>query len=147
MFHFPFPFETSLVFFSFSMVALYAPALFLGFLGYLFFMRRRNRLERRLEKHRRIREGIAVKGYAKRKMLAVRRQRDNIRELAALVRTQLEANKQDMTPYLHQRTSVFIEKAVTTIDFDRLYALHRFFEGAREKPLSPVMELFFEQVR
>ncbi|EHJ49337.1 hypothetical protein DFW101_3338 [Solidesulfovibrio carbinoliphilus subsp. oakridgensis] len=143
----PHPAETSLVFFSFSVVALYAPALLLGFLGFLFFSRKKTRLERKLQKHRRIRDDIAARGQARRKKLAVRHQRKNIRELAELVRTQLEEKKPDMTPYLHQRTSVFIEKAVTTIDFDRLYALHTFFAGTREKQLSPVMELFFEQVR
>lgn len=139
--------ETSLIFFSFSVVALYAPALVLGFLGYLYFSRKKSRLERKLHKQQRIREGIATKGHEKRKMLAVRHQRRNIRELAALVRTQLEEKKPDMTPYLHQRTSVFIEKAVTAIDFDRLYALHTFFSGSTEKQISPVMELFFEQQR
>lgn len=143
----PHPAETPLVFFSFSVAILYAPALLLGFLGYLFFSRKKTRIERKLQKHRRIRDAIVARGQARRRKLAVRHQRQNIRELAELVRTQLEEKKPDMTPYLHQRASVFIEKTVTTIDFDRLYALHTFFLGAREKPLSPVMELFFEQVR
>ena len=77
----------------------------------------------------------------------MRTQRKNISELAALVRDQLEQRKRAMTPYMHQRTSVFIEKAVTTIDFDRLYALYTLFSKTDEQRVSPAMETFFEQKR
>ncbi|EFL50075.1 conserved hypothetical protein [Solidesulfovibrio fructosivorans JJ]] len=143
----PNPAQTSLIYVSFSVVALYGPALLLTFLAYRYLLGRKTRLERRLEKHRRIREDIAAKGQKTRTKLALRHQRRNIREMAVIVREQLEANKRRMTPYMHQRTSVFIEKAITDVDFDRLAALNRFFANAGASDTPPVMELFFEQTR
>ena len=143
----PHPAQTSLVFFSFSVAALYGPAL-LAVLGlYVYLSRKKTRLARREEKHRRIREAIAARGAAKRRKLVLDRQRDNIRELAAIVRGQLEADKLRMTPYMHQRTSVFIEKAVTVVDFDGLLALHRYLADADPGQATLVMDLFFEQTR
>lgn len=141
------PAQTSLIYVSFSVVALYGPALLLAFLGYRYLLGRKTRLVRRLEKHRRVREKIAIEGQQARNKLALRHQRRNIREMAAIVREQLEANKLRMTPYMHQRTSVFIEKAVTDVAFDRLAALNQFFTSSGETEAPPVMELFFEQTR
>lgn len=139
--------QTSLVFFSFSVVALYGPALLAAFGIYFYLSRRKTRLARRQEKHQRIREDIATRAQARRQRLVLDHQRRNIRELAAIVREQLEANARRMTPYMHQRTSVFIEKAVTTVDFDRLMALHRYFSRNDANQLPLVMDLFFEQTR
>lgn len=143
----PHPAQTSLIFFSFSVVALYGPALLAAFGLYMYLSRRKTRLSRRLEKHARIREGIAAREQTKRQRLALTHQRRNIRELAAIVLEQLEANKARMSPYMHQRTSVFIEKAITTVDFDRLLALHRYFAQNDANQLPLVMDLFFEQTR
>jgi hypothetical protein len=143
----PHPAQTSLIFFSFSVVALYGPALLGAFGLYMYLSRRKTRLSRRQEKHARIREGIAAREQAKRQRLALTHQRRNIRELAAIVLEQLEANKLRMSPYMHQRTSVFIEKAITTVDFDRLLALHRYFAQNDAHQLPLVMDLFFEQTR
>lgn len=143
----PHPAQNSLIFFSFSVVALYGPALLGAFGLYMYLSRRKTRLSRRQEKHARIREGIAAREQAKRQRLALTHQRRNIRELAAIVLEQLEANKLRMSPYMHQRTSVFIEKAITTVDFDRLLALHRYFAQNDANQLPLVMDLFFEQTR
>lgn len=143
----PHPAQTSLIFFSFSVVALYGPALLGAFGLYMYLSRRKTRLSRRQEKHARIREGIAAREQAKRQRLVLTHQRRNIRELAAIVLEQLEANKTRMSPYMHQRTSVFIEKAITTVDFDRLLALHRYFAQNDANQLPLVMDLFFEQTR
>ncbi len=143
----PHPAQTSLIFFSFSVAALYGPALLAALGLYLYLSRKKTRLARREEKHRRIREAIADRGLAARRKLALERQRANIRELAVIVRGQLEANKRRMTPYMHQRTSVFIEKAVTVVDFDGLLALHRYLAEADQTQASLVMDLFFEQTR
>ncbi|WP_029457441.1 hypothetical protein [Solidesulfovibrio alcoholivorans] len=143
----PHPAQMSLVFFSFSVAALYGPAL-LAVLGlYVYLSRKKSRVSRREEKHRRIREAIVARGQAKRRKLALVLQRDNIRELAVIVREQLEANKLRMTPYMHQRTSVFIEKTVTVVDFDGLLALHRYLADADPGQVPLVMDLFFEQTR
>ena len=48
---------------------------------------------------------------------------------------------------MHQRTSVFIEKAVTVVDFDGLLALHRYLANAEPGQSTLVMDLFFEQTR
>ena len=139
--------QTSLIYVSFSVVALYGPALLLTFLAYRYLLGRKSRLVRRMEKHRRIREDIASRGKRARVKLALRTQRRNIREMAVIVREQLEAQKLRMTPYMHQRASVFIEKAVTDVDFDRLAALNRFLASSGANDAPPVMELFFEQTR
>jgi hypothetical protein len=139
--------ETSLILFSFSVVALYGPALFLAFLAYLYFSRKKTRLERKLRKHQALRERLAEDGRYKRKRLAHKFQRRNIRELAIMVKSQLEDNKRKISPYMHQRTSVFIERAVATIDFDRLYALYALFSNTNEQYVSPAMETFFAQER
>ncbi len=141
------PAQTTLIFFSFSVVALYGPALLAAFGISLYLLRRKTRVARRQEKHRRIREKIEAKGKARRDKLARDTQRRNIGELAAIVRQQLETNKKKMSPYMHQRTSVFIEKAVTTVDFDRLMALHHYFDQTETKQIPLVMDLFFEQTR
>jgi len=141
------PAETSLIFFSFSLLALYGPALLLVFAAYFFFTRKKSRLERKRQKQQRILEHIATEGLKERNRIALKSQRKNIRELARLAHRQLEARKLQMTPYMHQRTSAFIEKAVTTIDFDRLYALYSLFEQTEEQHISPAMETFFEQQR
>jgi|GEM_PF-2556837 len=142
------PAETSLVFFSFSVVALYGPAVLLTLAAGAFFLRRRTRLERRQEKHRRIREAIARRALDKRRRMALKTQRQNIRELARLVRAQLEEQKLRMKPYLHQRASAFIERAVTGVDFDRLYALHALFSQTHdEQHVSPALETFFAEER
>ena len=143
----PNPAQTSLIYVSFSVVALYGPALLLTFLAYRYLLGRKSRLVRRMEKHRRIREDIAARGQRARNRLALRTQRRNIREMAVIVREQLEAQKLRMTPYMHQRASVFIEKAVTDVDFDRLAALNRFLASSGANDAPPVMELFFEQTR
>jgi hypothetical protein len=139
--------ESSLIYFSFSVVALYAPAVLLAFAAWFFFSRNKSRIERKQQQHRRIRERIANEGLGRRKRLALTTQRNNIRELAVLVRSQLEENKGRITPFMHQRTSVFIEKAVTDVDFDRLYTLYVFFSNTAQQRTAPVMEIFFEQER
>ncbi|WP_428561556.1 MAG: hypothetical protein ACP59X_19200 [Solidesulfovibrio sp. DCME] len=143
----PHPAQTPLIYFSFSVVALYAPALLAVFGLYMFMTRRKTRLARRQEKHQRVRQEIAARAQAKRQRLALAHQRQNIRELAAIVSEQLEANKARMSPSMHQRTSVFIEKAVTTVDFARLLALHRYFAENDTSRLPLVMDIFFEQTR
>ncbi len=143
----PSPAQTSFVFFSFSVVALYGPALLAALGLYLLMSRRKTRLARRQEKHQRIREAIAARGEAKRRRLALVSQRRNIRELAGIVHEQLEANKARLSPYMHQRTTVFIEKAVTSVDFGRLLALHRYFAENDASQVPLVMDIFFEQTR
>lgn len=139
--------ELSLIYVSFSVLALYAPAVLfaLGLAYYLY--RRHSRIERRRQKHQRIRSAIAEKGLGKRKRMLLAVQRRNIRELAKLVRGQLKEHERNLTPYQHQRTSAFIERAVTTVDFDRLYALHALFAANAEKQVSPAVETFFEHTR
>lgn len=143
----PSPAELSLIYVSFSVITLYAPALLVAFLLYFFLARRSTRLARRVERQHRVREKIAAEGLATRKRLAYTCQRNNIRELAGLVKSQLEQRKRKMTPYMHQRTSVFIDKAVTAVDFDRLYALHALFATATDQQVSPAMESFFAEER
>jgi cytochrome c biogenesis protein ResB len=141
------PAETSLILFCFSVVTLYGPALFLALLVFLYFSRKKTRLERKLQKQQSMREAIAADGFHKRKRLAQKSQRRNIRELARVVKAQLEDNKLKITPYMHQRTSVFIEKTVASIDFERLYTLYALFLNTNEQHVSPAMETFFEQER
>ncbi|MHC1790063.1 hypothetical protein [Solidesulfovibrio sp.] len=139
--------EISLIYVSFSVLALYAPAV-LGALGLAYVLyRRHSRLERRQQQHRRIRQAIGDKGLNKRKHLVLAVQRRNIRELARLVHSQLDQSKPALTPYQHQRTSAFIERAVTTVDFDRLFALHNLFAASDAKQVSPAVETFFEHTR
>ena len=141
------PAELSLIYVSFSVITLYAPAMLVAFLIYFYLARRSTRLERKLERQRRTREKIAAEGLASRKRMAYACQRNNIRELAGLVKNQLEQRKRKLTPYMHQRTSVFIEKAVTAVDFDRLYTLHAIFANANDQQVSPAMESFFAEER
>ena len=139
--------EISLIYVSFSVLALYAPAVLCA-LGLAYFLyRRHSRLERRQQKHQRIRHAIADKGLGKRKRMLLAMQRRNIRELAKLVRCQLKEHERNLTPYQHQRASSFIERAVTTVDFDRLYTLHALFAANAEKQVSPAVEAFFEHTR
>ena len=136
--------ETPLIYVSFSVAVLYGPAVLLALAAGVFFLRRRSRLERRQEKHRRIRENIALRARDKRRRMALKTQRQNIRELAGLVAAQLDDRKRDVTPYQHQRTSAFIERAVTCVDFDRLFALHALFaQTTQAKDVSPAVEAFF----
>jgi hypothetical protein len=128
-------------------LVLYAPAVLCA-LGLAFFLyRRHTRLERRQQKHQRLRHAITDKGLEKRKRMVLAVQRRNIRELATLVRDQLRQRERDLTPYQHQRTSAFIERAVTTVDFDRLYALHSLFTASDATQVSPAVETFFEHTR
>ena len=139
--------ELSLIYVSFSVLALYAPAV-LGalVLAYLLY-RRHSRLERRRQKHDRVRRDIAQRGQARRKRLLLASQRGNIRELARLVRGQLKTRERELTPYQAQRASAFIERAVVTVDFDRLYALHVIFVSNDAHQVSPAVETFFEHAR
>lgn len=141
------PAETSLIFLSFSFVILYGPALAAVFLGYLFLSRRRSRLERKLQRQQRVREEIAARGRERRRRMALRAQRRNTRELAALVHTRLDARRRDMSPSMHQRASAFVEKAVTDVDFDRLHALYTLLGANEGGGVSPAMESFFEHAR
>ena len=139
--------ELSLIYVSFSVLALYAPAVLCA-LGLAYYQyRRHSRIERRQQKHRRIRGAIAEKGLGKRKRMLLAVQRRNIRELAKLVRGQLKEHERNLTPYQHQSTSAFTERAVTTVDFDSLYALHALFAANAEKQVSPAVETFFEHTR
>ncbi|KHK00584.1 hypothetical protein [Desulfovibrio sp. TomC] len=139
--------ELSLIYVSFSVLALYAPAVLCA-LGLAFFLyRRHTRLERRQQKHQRIRYAITEKGLDKRKRMALATQRRNIRELAKLVHGQLKQHERALTPYQNQRTSAFIERAVTTVDFDRLYALHNLLAANDAAQVSPAVETFFEHTR
>jgi hypothetical protein len=139
--------ELSLIYVSFSVLALYAPAVICALALAFFLYRRHSRLERRKTKHARTRRDIAMRGHDRRKRLLLATQRRNIRELAVLVHSQLKGHEPALTPYQHQRTSAFIERAVTTVDFDRLYALHALFAAHDAKQVSPAVETFFEHTR
>jgi hypothetical protein len=136
---------TSLVFFPFSVIALYAPALIVIGLVFWFWRRRLSRLDLQSSRQRHIREKILEAGLARRQHLALASQRRNIGELAGLVRTQLEDHKLRMSASMRQRVAVFIEQAVTSVDFDRLYVLYALFANSKEQEcVSPAMELFFD---
>jgi hypothetical protein len=144
----PDPIANFLGFFPFSVIVLYAPAMVLTGLAVWYLRRRLSRIERRQQQHRHIREDIVAAGVERRKRMALTSQRRNIGELAGLVRKQLEDHKLKMSPYMRQRVSVFIEQAVTSLDFDRLYALHALFSNYKGQDcVSPAMELFFEHKR
>jgi len=139
---------TSLFFFPLSLLVLYAPALFVAGLAFWFWRRRISRLDRQGFRQRHLREKILASGLARRQRLALAAQRRNIGELAGLVRKQLEDRKLGMSPYMRQRVAVFIEQAVTSVDFDRLYALYSVFANSTEQEcVTPAMELFFEPKR
>ena len=137
----------SFFFLPVSVLAVYAPAVVVVALAAWLLTRRHHRLDRRRRRHDRIREDLVTQGRLRRQRLALRAQRRNIGELAGLVRTQLEENKLKLSPYMRQRVAAFIEQAVTTVDFDRLYALYALFSNTRDQPVAPAMELFFEQTR
>lgn len=139
---------SSLFLFPLSVIILYAPALLVVGLAFWFWRRRVSRLDRQHTRQRHLLEKIWASGLARRQRMALASQRRNIRELAGLVRKQLEDHRLKMSPYMRQRVAVFIEQAVTSLDFDRLYALHALFADSKEPEcVSPAMELFFEHKR
>lgn len=147
MTHDPATLPTSLFFYPVSVLAVYGPALVVLGLAAWALLRRGSAVDRLLRRHGRLRQRLAEQGRLRRAAMALRTQRRNIGELANLVRTQLEEHRLRMSPYMRQRTAAFIEQAVTTVDFDRLYALYALFSRTDGQPVSPAMELFFEQTR
>jgi hypothetical protein len=109
--------------------------------------RRQTRISRLLAKFQRIKTRITGKGQNDRLRLASARQRRNLKELASLVEKQLKTSKRNMHPSLYKRTSVFIEKSVTNLDFDRLYSLHHLLSQVDAQQVAPRLEVFFQQTR
>lgn len=109
--------------------------------------RRNTRISRLLAKFKRIKVSISVKGQNERRRLASARQRRNIKELAVLVKKQLQASKRRIPPPLYNRANAFIKNSVANLDFDRLYSLHHLLSQAELQQVPPRLHVFFQQAR
>lgn len=130
--------STLLVFFGIVMYLLYLFAA-----SYVFLWK--TRYNRRVRKHERTRKKIRTFGEMERRRMAFRFQSGYMREFAATVSGQVEARRRAIPPWVYQRITVYIERSVADVDFDRLFSLYRVFQHTEDKHLRPALDVFFQK--
>lgn len=102
------------------------------------------KLESEKQKFNKISESIKQSGIASRESYLRKAQRDNLEELAVIVREKLNGFKMDIPPRLYQNALDSINTIVDNIEFDRLHELYKILVNTRKNLVFEELNKFFE---
>jgi hypothetical protein len=100
-------------------------------------------LERQKQKFENCIESIKKEGVAKRDSILRQSQRENLEELAVIVRGKLNEFKMDIPPRLFQNALTSIDEYVDNIEFEVLYDLYKILAKTRKKLVFQELNSFF----
>ena len=101
------------------------------------------KLEDEKQKFNKILESIRQSGIASRESYLQKAQRDNLEELAIIVREKLNDFKMDIPPRLYQNALDSINTIVDNIEFNRLHELYKILVNTRKNLVFQELNNFF----